>query len=159
MNEGEWIMKVRRVVTGLDASGRSCIALDAPLETIAGGALKAIWSSDGVPARNDGEVGAADFSFNFDMIRRGGTAFVMVEVQPGKGLGSLGIHATNSLDYCVIVRGRLELVVETGSVILEAGDVMVDRGVMHGARAVGDESAVMAFILIPAEPVGKGATV
>ena len=32
----------------------------------------------------------------------------------------------------------MELVVETGSVILEAGDLMVDRGVMHGARSVGD---------------------
>lgn len=152
-------MKVRRVITGLDAQGRSCIALDETLETISGGALKAIWVSETLPARNDGNVGAADFSFSFDITRRGGSAFTIVEVPVGQGLGRLGIHATNTLDYCVIVRGRMELVVETGSVILEAGDVMVDRGVMHGARSVGDVPAVMACVLVPAEPVGKGATI
>lgn len=152
-------MKVRRVITGLDSDGRSCIALDETLETISGGALKAIWTSDTLPARNDGEVGAADFNFSFDVTRRGGSGFMIVEVQPGKGLGPMGMHATNTLDYCVIVRGRMELVLETGSVILEAGDVFVQRGVMHGARAIGDECAIMAVVLVPAEPVGNGATV
>lgn len=152
-------MKVRRVVTGLDSEGRSCIALDAPLETISGGALKMLWTSDGVPARNDAEVGTGDFNFSFDIMRRGGTGFVILEVVPGPGLGSMGMHATNTLDYGIIIRGRLELVMETGSAILEAGDVFVDRGVLHGARALGDENVVMAIVLVPAEPVGKGATV
>jgi quercetin dioxygenase-like cupin family protein len=152
-------MKVRRVVTGLDAAGRSCIAIDAPLETISGGALKMLWMSDSVPARNDAEVGAGDFNFSFDIMRRGGTGFVILEVVPGPGLGSMGMHATNTLDYGVIIRGRLELVVETGSVVLEAGDVFVDRGVLHGARAVSEESVIMAIVLVPGEPVGKGATV
>lgn len=152
-------MKVRRVITGLDAQGRSCIALDETLETIAEKALKVIWKSDTLPARNDAQVGAADFNFSFDILRRGGSAFTIVEVPVGEGLGSLGMHATDTLDYCVIVRGRMEFVVETGSVILEAGDVMVDRGVMHGARSVGDTPAVMACVLVPAEPVGNGATI
>ena len=69
------------------------------------------------------------------------------------------MHATNTLDYCIILRGRMELVVETGSVILEAGDVFVDRGILHGARSLGDTPAVMVTILIPAEPVGNGATI
>ena len=152
-------MKVRRVVTGLNSSGRSCIALDAPMDTVVDGAVKMIWTSDGVPARNDGEVGAADFKFNFDVPRQGGTAFVLMEVPAGKTLEQVWMHASNTLDYVVIVRGRVEFVVETGTVILEAGDVLVDRGVLHGARAVGTENAVMAVILLPAHPVGKGATV
>jgi quercetin dioxygenase-like cupin family protein len=129
------------------------------METVVGSAVKMIWTSTGVPARNDGEIGAADFDFSFEVTRKGGTAFVMMEVPAGKTLDQVWMHATNTLDYVVIVRGRVELVVETGTVVLEAGDVMVDRGVLHGARAIGSESAVMAVILIPADPVGKGATV
>jgi mannose-6-phosphate isomerase-like protein (cupin superfamily) len=152
-------MKVRRVITGLDAEGRSCVALDETMETISGGALKAIWKSDTTPARNDEAVGAGDFNFSFDIMRKGGTALMMVEVPLGPELGSMGMHATDTLDYCIVVRGRMELVLETGSVVLEAGDVFADRGVLHGARSLGETPAVMAVILVPAHPVGEGATV
>jgi quercetin dioxygenase-like cupin family protein len=152
-------MKVRRVVTGLNAEGKSCVELDETMETISGGALKAIWKSDSVPARNDEPVGAGDFNFSFDIMRKGGTALMMVEVPLGPGLGSMGMHATDTLDYCIVVKGRMELVLEAGSVTLEAGDVFADRGVLHGARSLGDTPAVMAVILVPAHPVGKGATV
>jgi len=152
-------MKIRRLVTGLDSDGRSCIALDGPMETVADGKVKMIWSSEGVPARNDAPVGSGDLTFDFDIPRRGGTAFVVLELPPGKGPNEIWMHASNTLDYVLILRGKVEFVLETGRAVLEAGDVAVDRGVLHGARAIGDESAVMAVILIPAEPVGKGATV
>jgi quercetin dioxygenase-like cupin family protein len=152
-------MKVRRVITGLDAEGRSCVALDETLETISGGALKAIWASETLPARNDGEVGAADINFNFGITKNGGSGFMIVEVPMGPGLGGMGMHATDTLDYGIVVRGTMELVLETGSVVLNAGDVFVDRGVLHGARSLGDTPAVMAVVLVPAHPVGKGATV
>jgi quercetin dioxygenase-like cupin family protein len=152
-------MKVRRVVTALDSAGKSCIALDAPMETAVDGKVKMIWTSPGVPARNDEAVGAADFNFTFDTVHKGGTAFVVMEVPAGKTIDQVWMHATDTLDYAVIVKGRLELVVETGTTILEAGDCLVDRGVLHGARAIGTENAVMAVVMIPAAPVGKGKTV
>jgi quercetin dioxygenase-like cupin family protein len=152
-------MKVRRVVTAIDASGKSCIALDQQMETAVDGKVQMIWSSDSIPARNDGAVGEKTSDFGFDVTKKGGSAFVMMEVPAGKTPEQVWMHATDTLDYALIVKGRLELVTETGKTILEAGDVLVDRGVLHGARAIGTENAVMAVVLIPASPVGKGATV
>jgi quercetin dioxygenase-like cupin family protein len=120
-----------------------------------GGAVKLVWKSEAVPARNDEEIETTAPDFDFALVRRGGTAFVIVEIPPGQELAPPGMHATDTLDYLVVLRGRLELVVQTGSVILDPGDVVIDRGVYHGSRAVGNESAVLAVVLIPAEPVGS----
>ena len=129
------------------------------MEAAVDGKVKMIWSSNTHPARNDGAVGATATDFAFDVTKKGGTAFVVMEVPAGKTPEQVWMHATDTLDYAVIVKGRLELVTETGKTILEAGDVLVDRGVIHGARAIGTENAVMAVVMIPAAPVGKGATV
>jgi mannose-6-phosphate isomerase-like protein (cupin superfamily) len=51
------------------------------------------------------------------------------------------------------------LVVETGEVTLRAGDLIVDRGVIHGWRNDGVEPAVYVSVTLPARPVGLGRTV
>src|SRR3546814_12708345 len=69
------------------------------------------------------------------------------------------MHATNTLDYGILLSGRITLVTETGETKLEPGDLIVDRGVLHGWPNPGPGPAKMLFVNIDAAPVGGGATV
>ena len=58
-----------------------------------------------------------------------------------------------------MMAGEVVLELESGETILRAGDVSVDRGVVHAWRNDGDQTARIAFIIVPAHPVGAGRTV
>lgn len=150
----------RRIVTGLDAEGRSCILFDGPggAMTEAGGTrVMALWQTGGAPADNSGSVDAAQsFSFAF---APGASKFLIVEFAPTEELVGPGMHASNTLDYGILLSGRIMLVTETGEAELAPGDLIVDRGVVHGWRNRGPEVARMLFVNIDAIPVGDGATV
>ncbi len=58
-------------------------------------------------------------------------------------------HKTDSLDYLCILSGRLTMLMDDDEeVTLEAGDVVVQQGVMHGWRVEGDEPVRMFAVLI-----------
>lgn len=140
----------RRVVTGLDDQGKSCIIIDGPSDGV-------IWETDTVPVDNSGSLDTGgNFSFVFAV---GGTKFFIAELPPTDGLFGPGMHASNTIDYVAILRGEVMLVTETGETKLSAGDVVVDRGVLHGWRCMGSEPVAMAIAMIDAAPVGPGATV
>ena len=136
----------RRVVTGVDADGRSCILIDGPAGTV-------IWSSETSPADNSGGADAGGGRFRFPT---SGTQFVFSDFPPG---GGSIMHATDTLDYLVVLAGEVTLITETGETLLKAGDVLVDRGVLHGWRNDGDTPCRIVNVLCPARPVGQGATV
>ena len=77
----------------------------------------------------------------------------------------LGLTLQDVANKCVLAvgegltKGRIEFSTETGAVELSAGDILVDRGVAHGWRALGDEPAMTAVIILPANPIGSGATI
>ncbi len=136
----------RRVVTGLDAQGRSCITSDSPAEMV-------IWATAESPADNSGaeDTGGAMPSFP-----EAGTLFMFSDFPPGL---VAPMHATNTIDYIVILSGECVLITETGETVLKAGDVFVDRGILHGWRNDGKETCRIVSVLCAAKPVGKGATV
>jgi quercetin dioxygenase-like cupin family protein len=148
-------MSNRRVVTGLDAEGRSCFLIDEPIERVPSG-LHFVWRSETVPADNSGTADTGGGAFPLEYLRRPGSNFVLAEMKPG---GEPFMHATDTLDYVVIIRGEIMFTLETGEVLLRAGDLAVDRGAIHGWRAVGTETALMAVVSIPADPLGGGATI
>lgn len=139
---------VRRVVSGLDDHGRSCIVFDGPAERV-------IWGTERAPADNGGraDAGGGEFRFDFPV---GGTRMVWLELDPGR---ELPMHATDTLDYGVVVSGRIAFVTETGQTVVGAGDVVVDRGILHGWRVVGDEPCRMVLVMVRAAPVSSGATI
>jgi len=136
----------RRVVTGLDAQGRSCILIDGQASTV-------IWSTDDTPADNSGtaDAGGAVFSFPDGT----GTVFMYHDFEPGS---EAFMHASDTIDYVVVITGEVILVTETGETSLAAGDVVVDRGVIHGWRNDGNLPCRVMTIGIAALPVGDGAT-
>lgn len=147
---------IRRVVTGLDDQGRSTVVID-DVQTIAGAHV--LWHSETLPADNQGRADAGDRAFSTDLFRSPGSTFMMFELPPGDPEGGPLVHATDTIDYIVVLKGRLELVLEEGSVELGPGDCVVDRGVVHAWRALGGESAITVGALVPAHPLGAGATI
>jgi quercetin dioxygenase-like cupin family protein len=149
-------IKSRRVVTGLDAQGRSCVLFDDQLRATPMGAqsgVAMIWRSETVPADNSGDTDTVD-GFSLELLNEGGTKFMLVEVEPNV---EPIMHATDTIDYLVVLRGQVVLRLEADEVMLGPGDVIVDRGVIHGWSARGEESALFASIMIPANTVGAGA--
>jgi len=141
---------LRRVVTGLDADGKSCILIDGPADQV-------IWATAETPVDNSGTADqGGGFSFAFP---RGGSKFVMLEMPPGDGLFGPGMHATDTIDYIAVLKGEVVLVTETEEVRCGPGDMIVDRGVMHGWRNHGPDTVFMAIAMIDAAPVGAGATI
>jgi mannose-6-phosphate isomerase-like protein (cupin superfamily) len=136
----------RRVVTGLDAAGRSCVSSDGPAGMV-------IWRADELPADNSGHADLGGGRFRFP---DRGVEFVFADFPPG---GGSIMHATDTVDFLVVVSGSVTLITETGETVLRAGDVLVDRGVLHGWRNDGDRPCRIVNVLCPARPVGGGATV
>jgi len=144
----------RRVVTGLNASGKSCILEDGPIPatSVMGGIA---WRTEGHPADNSAQEAIAPEAFAFDMMNRG-TIFMVNEFPPDM---DVFWHVTDTIDYIVMLEGEVVLMLENGEVTLRKGDCIVDRGVNHAWRNDSGATAVSAIVTIPAKPVGKGRSV
>jgi quercetin dioxygenase-like cupin family protein len=135
----------RRVITGHDADGRSCILIDGPAKTV-------IWNTDELPADNSDTADQGGGRFRFPT---SGAQFVFSDFPPGSGTV---MHATDTLDFLVVVSGSVTFITEAGETLLRAGDVLVDRGVLHRWRNDTDQNCRIVNVLCPARPVGQGAT-
>ncbi len=66
------------------------------------------------------------------------------------------MHRTSSIDYAVILSGSIVLELDDrAEVILNAGDVLVQRGTIHNWINRGTESCTIAFVLIAALPIAS----
>jgi quercetin dioxygenase-like cupin family protein len=146
----------RRVVIGLGEDGRSCVQFDGPVPRH-GPVANLAWRTAAVPADNAGPADMA-LPYQMEFLHDGGTNFILTELPPGLD-GEAFMHATDTTDYLVVIAGEVTLVLETGETVLRPGDLIVDRGVIHGWRNDGGETAVYASVTLPAQPVGNGRTV
>ncbi|QTV80484.1 cupin domain-containing protein [Microbacterium sp. NIBRBAC000506063] len=76
------------------------------------------------------------------LVPPGGTRFFITRIDPG---ARIPVHTTPTVDYHVVVEGRAVVLLESGDVELQAGDVMVMRGVAHGWH---NPSATTAFVCV-----------
>ena len=63
------------------------------------------------------------------------------------------MHRTDSIDYCVVMSGEIDMRLDAETVHLKAGDVVVQRGTIHDWVNNGTEPCMIAFVLIDAKPV------
>jgi mannose-6-phosphate isomerase-like protein (cupin superfamily) len=63
------------------------------------------------------------------------------------------MHATRTIDYVVLLSGRVTLLLDKGEVELKPFDVVVQRGTNHGWVNRGTEPALLAAVLIDAKPL------
>ena len=152
-------LRVRRVVTGHDAAGKAIVQIDEISQNLRsarpGAEACVIWTSEGFPIDNTGSAdeGLRETGTTHD----NGTVFRILELQPGN---TPRIHRTDSLDYAVIMKGEIDMELETGDIThLKAGDVIVQRGTVHNWVNRGPEPCVIAFVLIAAKPVEAGGKV
>ncbi|GKT40194.1 uncharacterized protein ColSpa_00375 [Colletotrichum spaethianum] len=64
------------------------------------------------------------------------------------------MHRTESCDYGIVLKGEVECHLDDGNVRkLSEGEIMIQRGTMHGWKNATDKWARVVFCLQPAEPV------
>jgi quercetin dioxygenase-like cupin family protein len=120
---------VRRLVTGPDADGQSVIVLDdEPPSTEVGVGERArrvvkVWATtlEGVgqtrePAPSSGSLGP-----NATEIR-------VVDMPPG---ARREMHRTETIDYGIVVKGEVYLLLQRGEKLLRCGDIVIQRRTMH----------------------------
>jgi quercetin dioxygenase-like cupin family protein len=149
-------IKVRRVVTGHDASGRAVVKIDEVSKNVIssrpGASACVVWTTDSIPADNSGEGDASLKKVGTTL--PGGTVFRVVEFSPGV---SPRVHRTDSIDYAVVISGEIDMELEKGNEVhLKAGDVLVQRGTVHNWINRGKVPCVIAFSLVDARPVNAG---
>jgi quercetin dioxygenase-like cupin family protein len=88
-----------------------------------------IWETDTFPISNaSGITGvAAD-----DLKLRSGSVFRVTELEPGS---QTAMHRSQSIDYCTVLFGELELILDGGETVrLSPGETVVQRGTWHAWR-------------------------
>ncbi|KAJ3551598.1 hypothetical protein NM688_g4609 [Phlebia brevispora] len=114
------------------------------------------WVSESVPAtdnRDSTSKGSKRTPVgDLGIVQRNGTHCMMTAIEPG---GTVTMHRTSSLDYNILISGKLVLVMEDGSeeLVEEPGSVVIQRGTIHAWRNPGPEWARWACVLVDAYPV------
>jgi quercetin dioxygenase-like cupin family protein len=155
---------MRRVVTGLDANGRSTVVEDGPPPVAFEAAssteivrrpdvrlplpegysvIHQLWCASTTVRRNEVDPTTTLQVPNFDT-PSGATSWILTELAPG---ASAPMHDTQTIDYGLIVRGEVQLGLETGSVTLRAGDAVFVDGVLH-SWAAGPDGCTIATVQV-----------
>ena len=174
-------MDIRCVVTGQNESGKSVIVRNTPIQPVClalfpGYEFHRIWGNDSVPELpSDGTPpqqptyfpSKNGFRFGFFTIppetRRSldriNPASAIEEIQqklPGM-LDVLerdhpGMHTTDTVDFDVVVSGRVYLELDDGAeVLLKAGDCVIQNGTRHAWHNRSSDKCLIAVTLLGAE--------
>ena len=150
--------RVRTVSTTADSAGRTVLLRDEEISLAkwpgadAGDAV--IWSTPRVPVDNSDEDLKGD-KRKVGMTLHQGSIFRLTELGPGF---RTPMHRTLSTDYCVVVAGELDILLDGGEVVrLIPGDTLVQRGTNH-AWSNPSEARRCKFLvaMIEASPVRIG---
>jgi mannose-6-phosphate isomerase-like protein (cupin superfamily) len=167
--------EVRRIVTGLDASGKAIILFDSAVQ------LTSFRSPNPAGEMWVTPTSPPDYSWTEDRAKikvplaplEGGTIFRIVDFMPlspeaekkmdinlmlkvvgdhapKKGLPPKHpmMHRTRSLDYAIIMSGEIDMMMDDKVVHLKAGDVVVQQATNHAWINRGKEVCRIAFILM-----------
>jgi hypothetical protein len=171
---------VRRIVTGLNAAGRSCIVEDGvspAMQEMPGrqgyrnnnlwrtlSSLASVNAPDSVlehtgvlpPARGT-VLRVIDIppESSDPAERRRQTAAVFAAMFPDAHHDASharhpGMHVTDTVDYAILLQGELVAILEEGETIMRAGDILIQRGTQHAWANRSQTTARIAFVLIDA---------
>ena len=171
--------KVRRIVTGVNDAGRSCILSDLRLPTadVAPGApvRVGLWTTKAAPSSNKG---AHDPVPDGVVMRTppahpGGSVIRITDIPPERShaydpedLRRRGckttpersarhpsFHATDTVDYAICLEGEVWAVLDDDETLMLPGDVLIQRGTYHAWANRSDRICRMLFVLIDAQPL------
>ena len=173
--------KVRRIVTGVNDKGRSCILSDMRLPTVdvAPGApvRVGLWITDAAPASNKGANDPVPdgIIMRTPPAHRGGSVVRITDIPPDSSRVSdpddlrrrgckttpdrsarhPGFHATDTIDYAICLEGEVWAMLDEGETLMRPGDVLIQRGTHHAWANRSEQNCRMAFILIDAQPLAN----
>jgi hypothetical protein len=147
---------MRRVVTGVNEAGRSYVVSD---EELAEGDYE-IWDfepadvqdiiaaiPDGVAAEWVEAATPGGAKLRHTTFPPASSGFKLPALQ---GFDENGWHVTRTFDFDYVVAGQITLLLDEDSVVLHAGDYVVQQATRHAWRNDGDENAVlMAMMMTP----------
>jgi hypothetical protein len=146
-----------------------------------GRGLVDFWRTDRTPASNEGNDDAAAVQVQL-LPPKNGSVFRYFQIMPDKldadlsqeermrrdaelfakmgaarehdaASGRPGMHKTDTVDYIILLKGEVTLILDEGEVDMRPFDVVIERGTNHAWLNKGDEPALLAGVLIDAEPI------
>ena len=171
---------MRRIITGHNAEGKSVITIDGPparsLSENEGG-LYELWNTDGNEINTLDETDRADSEVLLSP-PVGGTKFRYFQINPtpegvpadlieaatAAAFEKMGaahhrvdttrhpaMHKTKTIDYIILLKGDVTLLLDEEEVDLKPFDVVVQRGTNHAWVNNGSETALFIAVLIDSD--------
>ena len=168
---------MRRIVTGHDENGKSILTLDGPPARSIGeevGGLYELWNTDGESVKSTDNIDRADSEILL-CPPKNGTKFRYFQINPlpegvpkevmdqiaHDNFSQVGaadtrvdterhpaMHKTETIDYIILLKGDVTLLVDNDEVDLHPHDVVVQRGTNHAWVNKGTEPALLIAVLI-----------
>ena len=171
---------MRRIITGHNQEGRSIITLDGPPARSIGedvGGLFEIWNTDGDAIDTTDSIDRADTDiilsppnngskfryFQINPTPEGVPMELMQEIAADafERIGAAhhridtskhpAMHKTDTIDYIILLKGDVTLILDEEEVRLEPHDVVVQRGTNHAWVNNGTEPALLIAVLIDSD--------
>lgn len=142
---------MKRVVTGVNAQGRSYIVSSEELDP---STRLTVWDYE--PPQVLDWINAIEPGASADWIGpeiAGGARWILAPIQPedemaepsaSDGIDESGFHITKSIDFDFIVDGELTMVLDDNRVDLQKGDFVIQQATRHAWR---NESGKVALLL------------
>ena len=169
---------LRRIVTGINENGKSIVALDGPpdpvMEFNAGTGLYEIWTTlegaldrrssdfDTGPLRLCPPTGGVKIRWSTigptstgtvtpaEALKFYDSAFAAIGAHGDRPDTTRhpGMHLTHTIDFIVIIEGKVRLILDEDERLLGPGDVVVQRGTNHAWVCESETPALFVAILI-----------
>ncbi len=170
----------KRIVTGIDDRGKTFILKDDAgtcfndVLGLPGCNCSEIWRTEKTPADSNTVCDIDEKNFNL-LPSKNGTVFRIFQLPPeneikdallkaglSKDIEKMSandadtshhplMHKTQTIDYAIVLSGKITLILDDDEVDLKAGDVVVQRATAHAWANRSSEACSIAFILIDAD--------
>ena len=169
--------EIHRVVTALDANNKSTALFNSMVPLKIGGAgegAATVWVTQKAPADFSWNGDRSGERKGFSPVPNG-TQFLIVDFPPvgadvdklpmdlmmkvvGDGVPKRGMapsnplmHRTKTVDYAIIMQGEIDMMLDTGTVHLKAGDVVVQQATNHAWLNHSKEPCRIAFVMMDSQ--------
>ena len=172
---------VRRLVSGVDASGKSIFTEDAPPKSVRsvperpGYYAHEVWVTPGAPiSLRDGDLTG---QVKTVAPGKGGSILRVIDFPPEpkdpaereRGMKATfaklykdadhkpensphpGMHQTETLDYAIVLSGEIVAIMDHEEKLMKAGDILIQRGTNHAWANRFDSPCRIAFVLMDAK--------
>ena len=142
---------IRRLVTAHDAAGKPVVVYDGPARNHKwsgrGTVATLMWATEGCPLDNFTGLDQGERVLGHQPPFEG-TRFSVNDYPPGTP-GHM--HVTDTLDFVIVMKGKIRMELDDSSVALNAGDILIQQANNHSWVVEGDETCRIAFVLIEAK--------